>query len=434
MRLVFVRYLCIASSFLALPAHAETIENAVQSALKEYPSVAAAKAALTIANEQRREEFSNYFPMLSVGATGGRIFGDNATSRGLNTTRGQAYSWLWEGTVSARQRLFDGFETSNRVDSAEAKKQSAEMSLADVRESLCFSTAQAYIDLLRSRKALLMMEDQASKANDYLGRIQGALNEGASDEAEYQQAQNVKAELDGLVAEYQGQEAAAETQYIQLTGALPQDEIQNPSPATQMVFEDVEEAVLFAKENHPSVKAAKLMVQSAKHDVGAELSSLYPDLNGELSYLQSDKKEEIGGEVEDGRAVLRMNWDLETGGGQFARIRRTKGAVREAQARLAEIERQVERGVRLAYAEYDTSMNVLSNQTMRVQLSQNLMNTLDVQFEGARVRLLQLMQSDNQNFTARLEQMNGIHRALLAQYAVLASTGQLQSSMNLSTQ
>src|SRR5262245_58715393 len=103
-------------------ACADTLETAVSSALKEHPSVESAQAVIDAADEQEAEEFSGYFPEVSLNGTGGRMYGDNATSRGLSVTRGSGYSYLWEGQAMVRQPIFDGFETRNRVESAEAKK------------------------------------------------------------------------------------------------------------------------------------------------------------------------------------------------------------------------------------------------------------------------------------------------------------------------
>ncbi len=430
MRISKLRILTLALCMIpTLSSRAETIENAAQTALRTHPSIESAQAALDVAYERRREEFSGYFPTLSTTASGGRMFGDNATSRGSSTTRGEAYSYLWEGSVSARQPLFHGFEIRRRVDSANAKKLSAEQTLAETQENLVFNTSRSYVDLLRARKALVMIMEQNAKVDEYILRISQGVDEGVMDEAELQQAKDVKASLEGLLAEYKGQVAAAEAQYIELVGALPQDELQNPQPNVQLILEGVDEALAFAMKNHPSVLAAEMNLKSAQYDVGAEQASLYPSFDGELSYLESDKKEEIGGELTDGRALVRMNWDFETGMGQFARINQKESTVRESRAQADEIRKQVERGVRLAYAEYQTSVELLNNQTKRVNLSADLYATYEVQFEAAVVRILDLMQTDNQYFLSRLDQMNAAHRALLAQYAILASFGRLKDSL-----
>ncbi|PJB71449.1 MAG: transporter, partial [Alphaproteobacteria bacterium CG_4_9_14_3_um_filter_47_13] len=51
------------------------------------------------------------------------------------------------------------------------------------------------------------------------------------------------------------------------------------------------------------------------------------------------------------------------------------------------------------------------------------------QFEGARVNLLQLLQSDNAVFNTKLGLMNSEYRLVASRFAVLASMGRLQEAL-----
>lgn len=413
--------------------HAETLEQAVQMTLQNHPSIEAAKAGTAIAGQEKREYRSDYFPQLAVSGQGGRIYGDNSTSRGLVTTRGAAYSNYWEGSLTARQMLFDGFETSNRVEAAQAKMISATMSVADTEERLAFSMAQAYLDLLRARHGLGMLEAHAAKVADYRERIKKMVDDGAADEAEHQQARDISVILENMIADYRGQVLRAEAYYEELTGALPAGEMHVPSPRSEFIPQAADEAVAYAIANHPALKSAEMMEKSAEHGVKAEEAGLYPEVDGEFSYLESEKKDEIGGEMTDGRAVVRMNWDFDTGGAQLARIQKKVFERKETQSRLHELERQVERTIRLSYGEYKTALEQAESQQKRLELNQKLFDTYKIQFEGARISLLQLMQSDNQMFTTQLEKMSGAYRILAAQYAILTGQGRLRESLAVQT-
>lgn len=411
--------------------HAETLDQAVQQALQNHPSVTTAKVGTSIAEQQKREERSGYFPTIGISGQGGRIYGDNSTSRGLTTTRGAAYSNYWEGAFTARQMIYDASETGNRVESAKAKIESAKMNIADVTERLSFSVAQAYVDLLRARTGLSMMVAHGKKVADYQSRIKAMVDDGAADEAEYQQARDINVILDNMIAEYEGQVKMAEAYYAELTGALPSGELQSPVPRIDLIPAGADEAIEFARANHPALKSAALMLNSADYDTRAERAGLYPDVDGELSYLESEKDDEIGGEVTDARAVVRVNWEFETGGAQMARIEQKKLKKKEAASKAQEMERQIERAIRLSYAEYAAAIQQADSQQRRVGLNETLFGTYNVQFEGARITLLQLMQSDNQLFTAHLEKMNGAFRVMAARYALLAGMGRLQESLNI---
>lgn len=431
----FLPALLLGASYLLAvhgPLRAETLQEAVQATLESHPSIKTARTGSGIAAQEKREQFSGYFPQVAVSGQGGRVYQDNATSRGFETTRGAAYSNYWEGSLTARQMLYDGFETKNRVDSARARIKSADLNVMDVEERVAFGVAQAYIDMIRAREGLELLHTHAKKVVDYEARIKTMVDEGAANEAEYQQARDIRVILENMTADYEGQLRAAEAYYTELTGSVPAGELVMPSPRAELILESADEAVAYAKANHPALQSASLMTRSAAFDAKAEKGTLYPDVDGEISYLESEKDDVIGGEVTDGRAVVRLNWELETGGAQLARIEQKKLKEKETASRAQEMERQIERTIRLAYSEYKTALAQADTQERRLSLNEKLFETYNVQFEGARITLLQLMQSDNQLFTAQLEKMNGKFRLLAARYAILAGIGRLKESLNTS--
>jgi len=398
-------------------------------AVTNHPQVDQAKARIGVAAQENKVVKSDFFPTLSAGATAGRIYSDNATTRGLTTTRGAAYSGLGEGTASLQQPIFNGFGTSNRLKASRAAELSTSLQLQDVKEQVALQTVQAYLSVLEARSVLLRLQNQESKMNDYLNRIRTNVEDGGADNAKLQQAEDVRVLLNGFVADYTGQLKAAQSRYQELTGAAPMDDMQVPMVNGALIPTNIEEAIALAETEHPAIRASTAQATAAAFNIDAEKAELYPELVGELSYLKSDKVEEIGGEVEDRRAVLRLNWDFETGGAQYARIKQRHFEKSEALAREEEIRGQIERDIKITYAERDVAMKRLKNQRERVALNKKLFETYETQFDGGRVDLLQLMQADNQLFNTQIEETVYQYRLLGAQYNILASLGQLQQSV-----
>ncbi|MCC6597602.1 MAG: TolC family protein [Alphaproteobacteria bacterium] len=412
---------------------AATLQEMVSATLASHPAVEGAQARLQASVETKKAQVSGYFPEVSVTGTGGRNYADNSTSRGLSVSRGAGYSWLWEGSVTARQKIFDGMQTQNRVAASRADVKAAELGVVDVRESLAMRAVQTYIDLGRVRAGLALLQEQEKNIQNYLSRIENMVHEGAADETELQQAKDVLAILDNYKNDYEGQINILEADFFELAGYGPEGALNTVAPHPDFIPDSVEEATKLAVESHPLMRSALYDVRSARRSADVEKGALYPEVDGEVSYLKVDKEDLIGGEAVDARAVLRMNWNLETGGGQLARIREKNQRYKELQSHARELERTVSRTVRQAYAEYETATNQVEIQDRRVALNSKLFDTYKSQFEGARISLLQLMQSENQLLIARLEKMNAQSRVLLAQYSILAAMGRLQDSLNVVT-
>lgn len=413
-------------------AYAESLDETVRSAVSNHPSIAAALARRDYAQEEAEEQYSGFLPQVSLNSSTGRIYGDNATSRGFTTTRGAGYSYLWEGGVTARQKIFDGFETDSRVDSALALEESAGFDLRDTQEKLAYSAVQAYIDLMRAHRGLQMLTEHRALVDDYTERLAAMIEQGGADEAQLQQARDIQVILEGLILDYQGQARTAESNYHEVTGRPPEGPLALPAPRLDMIPQNMDEALALARQNNPGIQAAAQKVVSAASDIDAEKAGLFPALDSELSYQKIDKRDIIGGEAVDARAMLRMNWNFELGGGQLDRIAKRKKGYIEAQAQQQELEREIERAVRLAYAEADTARQQKEVKEKRRALNEKLLETNKIQFDGGKLNLLQLMQSSNQYFTTRLELMNTAYRDLAAQYGILSSTGRLLESLDLS--
>ena len=429
-RTMLMALLTSAVFVVARPVSAETLKQSVEQALAAHPGVEAALAGKVIAKEDYLEARSGLFPDISANTSGGRIYGDNSTSRGLTVSRGAAYSGLWEGSASLTQPLFDGMETFNRIDAAQARNLSADYNVADIRENLALRSAQAHIAVMQAQATRDKTASYYAVIKNYLDRIQLMVDEGVADETELAQARNISLMLKSTLTDYEGQLKAAYAGYKEVVGSLPKSDLVRPANAAGLIGQNVEKALGVAKVNHPLVKSGEKDLEAAGYDVKAEKGVLYPDIDGELSYLKRDQKEEIGGEVEDARALLKMSWDFETGGAQMARTRKSRAQYSEILAQNRETVRTIEGDVRRAYAEFETAKKQMDLVRNRETVTKELFEAYEAQFEGARVRLLQLMQAENQLFNAQLESITAEYRYLLAQYSILAAMGQLQESLN----
>jgi len=409
-------------------AHATTIADSINKALSTNPAIETVKSQKMFSEQEYAENRSGLFPVLSANAQGGRIFGDNATSRGLTVTRGSAYSYLGEGGGSITQPLFDGFEVFNRMDAAKARVIASDYTIEDTKENIALSAAQAHLAVLQAQDTLQQTKDYYDIIQDYQNRIQLMLDEGVADETEIAQAKNISIQLESTVTDIEGQLQAAYATYREVVGSMPKSELLKPNINIQ-IQNDVDSAVNQAKRNHPLLLSGLEEMNALTHEVDAEKSTLYPDIDGELSYLKRDQREEIGGELTDARAVVKMNWNFETGGAQKARERQIKASYLETLNQNKETSREIESKIRQAYVEYETASKQKKLVKNREVTTQELFEAYNTQFEGARVRLLQLMQAENQLFNTKLEAISADYRYLLSQVNILASIGQLTQNL-----
>lgn len=410
-------------------SQAETLEQAVLSALNNHPSIEQSEALKDISGQDRREAFSKYFPELSIRASTGRVYGDNSTSRGLTVTRGAAYSNTWDGSATLSQMLYDGLETPNRVAAADARIKASELSLSDAKETLAMRSVSAYLNVMRTREALDLLQSYTPELQNYKNRISGMVDKGAVDRSELSQAQNVELQFQDIVVGYLGDYENAVADYIEATGALPADEFVLPTPNLALIPDSLEAAVNQARESHPLLTSLQYEERAAEYDVDATRGTLMPDLGGELSYYEKEQREEIGGEIVDAKALVRLNWDFSTGGAQLARVKKAKYQRSEARAKKEAQQLQIERGVKVAYNNLSVATKKLELSKQRLEASRNLYETQKKQFDAAKISQLQLMQTENALVNAKLYYINSKFRNLVAQYQLLSNIGRIQDSI-----
>lgn len=420
-------------SGLYAPAQSETIQDSVAQAIISHPGVETANIAKEVNLQDKREAISGFFPQVSVGAQAARVYADTSTTRGLTVDRGAGYSWLGEGNAAVTQPIFDGFEAINRVHAANLRGLSADYNVENVKENLAFQAAQAHVQAYYSQEKVSRTNVAIENMKNYRGRIQLLVDEGAADESELSQAENIILSLEEERINNEGQLKIALAQYNEIVGQYPMDELEEPENIEALLNDNLED-VLQTIPTHPSLQSGEYEIGAAKYDVRVEQSGFYPSLDGELSYLKRDQREVIGGETEDARVGLRLSWDFETGGAQLARLRRAQAQRSETISRNNEIMKQIEGAVRRAYAEYNTAEKQYAFVVKRQDKTKQLLETYDTQFEGGKIRLIQLMQADNQLFNTEIEAIDAKTRMMLAQYSILSSLGTLEDTMLASSE
>ncbi len=423
----------LSSAVLALcpvqDASAETLFEAVEKTLANHPRQETALLRLEAAAEKRAEERAAFFPTLSSNATGGRVYGDNSTSRGLSVTRGSGYSWLWEGDIALTQNLFNGLGTVNRHEAAKDRFSAAQYSMDDVREMLASETVTSYIDVLRANDALAYISEYKTALEKYRPQFQILVDQGAVDASDQTQAYDLIARLAKLQNDFEAQKESALARYAMMTGHPPEGTLSIPRVALNMP-ESQDMAIAWALENHPQLRAANESSNAAWHDSLAERSSFFPKVDSELSYYKKDQDDVIGGEVIDARAVVKMNWAFSTGGAETSRYKRSRKLYQQSLAERREKELQLVNNIKEAWIMRDKLTEQRKISSRRLALSKALLNTRREQFEGGSISLLQLMQAHDQHYTLGLEDVQIGYATQNADYMILSSMGALYSRLS----
>jgi adhesin transport system outer membrane protein len=129
--------------------------------------------------------------------------------------------------------------------------------------------------------------------------------------------------------------------------------------------------------------------------------------------------------------MLWLKWNAFRGGFDYYRSKETAAQINEASEIARNTNRQVEAAVRLAYNAFATARDRLPSLERYVKSSDTTRGAYASQFDIGQRTLLDLLDSENEYFTARSTYTNGKFIELGARYRILNAMGQLLTTLDV---
>jgi adhesin transport system outer membrane protein len=139
----------------------------------------------------------------------------------------------------------------------------------------------------------------------------------------------------------------------------------------------------------------------------------------------------VAGPNRDRLLMLYLKWNLFRGGFDYHRLKETALQIDEATEISRNTTRQVENAVRLAYNAYATARDRIPSLDRYVKSSNSTRAAYAQQFAIGQRTLLDLLDAENEYFTARSTEATGKYIQLSAKYRVLNAMGQLLSTLEI---
>jgi len=258
-----------AALFAAAPVSADTLAAAIASAYEAYPELGSQRAAVRQADEAVPQALAAGRPTL-----GSQL---SANQAALDfTDNGRTYS----GGVQLNQSLYQGGRVGTAVSAGENRILAARARLRATENQIVLAVVTAYADVLRfsrvvelniSQVKVLEREQQAAKDRFEVGDL-------TRTDVAQSQARLANAQSNLVVA--QNQEAAARQAYLRVVGRLPEG--LEPMPQLPILPGTAGQAVDFARDNNPSLLAARYDEAAARYDVKTLQKQRLPSLDAAL--------------------------------------------------------------------------------------------------------------------------------------------------------
>lgn len=429
--------LAVAASWCAC-VQAETLAEVLSQTLESNPEVRIDAARRMAVDEALSQARGGYFPKIDINYGKGRERRDNRTIKDEIAAQGDSGTSLgqqrYDRLLTLNQMLFDGFATSSEVSRNEARLASAAHKLAATSEQIALKAAEAYLEVLRLQEIIILTRQNLEVHERTYDQIKLRASSGVGRKSDLDQ---IEARLALSRANLTAAEAnlqVANINYKLVVGVMPVSLVRPAAPDIGLLPKNADDAVVQSLANNRILKSASADVDAAQAQHRGAKAALSPRLDLELGAQRNDLQNKYHTYPTDDNtyAMLRLRYNLFKGGADLARIGETKHLTYEAQEIRNRAERQLEQSVRLSWNAYVSARDRLPNLGQHASSSLLTREAYTKQFAIGQRTLIDLLDSENEYYTASVNYVNGQYVELFSRYRILADIGQLIQSLGVS--
>ncbi len=402
------------STLFVAPGSAATLEETLAKVYETSPRLAAARARLRAVDEEVPLALGTARPRIAASSS--------AIASRRDTNRGRADLSTFRQVLAVEQQLYGGGETTALVSRAENAVRAERARLAAVEQDVLLETVAVYSAVLRDRAVLELARANEASLKKQLEAARDRFRFGEVTRTDVAQAESRLARAIAERLRAEGELAVSGADFLRLVGEPPGElePVGLPRPLPASLEEGLE-----AVETHPIVRAARYALDGARDDTDLAFSALKPRLwlHGEASYATDpDTTYSRQGELALG-ATLKV--PLYQGGGEYARVRQSRQTALQRRYDLDDARRSVARDVAAAWQGLLTARARLASIATQIRAAELALDGVRAEaLTGART-VLDILDAEQELFTARVERTRAQHEELLAAHALLAATGTL---------
>jgi len=430
------------SALYSVNLNAQSLEEAVATALDTHPDIRQSFARFKAKEEDVNRAFAGYLPTIDLTAGYGYEYTDTPGYRrsAVEGEDGKTELARGEFGISIKQMLFDGMFTSNEVKRTKFEASAEQWTLIANAEDLALQVSKAYLNFLKTEALIKLAEKNIASHQEIYDQIKERTDSGLGSIADLSQVTGRLARAQANMISARNNSLDARTQFIRLVNMQPK-ELVLPVPDADMLPKDKNRGLELALENHPIIRSAQQDINAAQSFKSSINASYYPSLSLEVD-ANSDNDlagesginrfgTDVGGHRNDATVMLRMRYNLFSGGKDVANKRNAAYKVSEAQEINYSAHRQVTESYGLAWNAFEM-LGLQKN-----YIKQHIITAKDTQvvykqqFDIGQRSLLDLLDTENELFQARQDYLDAEFNELSARYRLLNATGQLLDSLRV---
>ena len=424
-RLVKMALLASAAS-LAVPAHADTLREALAATYVTNPTLQSARA-----NQRATDE---------------TVAVEKAAGRPNASASGQYVEFIKQSSTSftAPERsigagldlgvpIYSGGAVKNAIRSAETRVKAGQADLRGTESAIFTQVVAAYMDVLRNQAIVGLSGNQVDVLSVNLQATSDRFEIGDLTRTDIAQSQSRLAVAQSDLQTAQSNLISARENYIQLVGQMPVD-LQPPPPLPGLP-ESADAALYTALENNPDLIAARERAEASAYDISVAGAGRLPRVSLFAGSDYSNFLGTLGGNISgnlpqtstSAQAGVQVSVPLFQGGRPAALQRQAQARSAAALEQVIAAEREVIAQVRAAYASWQAANAIIVS-------SQAGVSAAELSLEGVRAEnsvgnrtILDILNAEQELLQSRVLLVTARRNAYVAGFSLLAAMGRAEA-------
>ena len=434
-RTLFILSLC--SLMLVSGAHAETLNEALQRAYNNNPSLNSSRANLRAVDENVPLAKAGMRPRVSInsylGAQQNRFIqrqDDMSQPNDPNAypiwNRQQGQSLARSAGVTIEQPVFDGFKAQNTTNAAETVVFAEQQRLRLLEQKILFDTASSYMNVLRDTAALKLQENNVAVLTEQLRQtkeryLAGQITLTDISQAESRlaagkaQASNAHALLESSIGAYQ-----------QVVGILPKKLAPAP-PVDKLLPPNREEAEKIAVSEHPMILAALHDADASDFDIKAIEADFLPKLSVVADVFTQTNMNIIYDRNIAAMIGGRLNVPLYDGGSTSSQLRQAKELAGKKKLDVDVARAEIIALTRTTWANLQSAKTRMVAAQAQIAAAEKALYGVREEAKAGQRTTLDILNAQQELLNARIALIFAQRERVVASYGVLSTIGRLST-------
>jgi outer membrane protein len=415
----------------AVPARADTLEQALVQAYQNNPTLNSQRASVRATDENVPAALAGYRPKVSVNASGGEQ-SLSTTAKTGGFVPGTPTTYLTQSGYNApygagatiSQTLYNGFQTANRTRAAESQVFAARETLRNTEQQVLLSAVTAYMNLLRDTAILDLQRRNVEVLQEQLRQTRDRFNVGEVTRTDVAQAESSLAAGRSQVLSAEATYTASLATYRQVIGVNP-GKLAPGTPVDRFSPTKVNDAIAVGTATHPSIATAQYNVDAALDQVKVAEGALLPTVSLQGN-VQQNFASTLNNYASYSASVLgQLSVPIYQGGGEYAAIRQAKETLGQKRIDLDTARDAVRQSVVQSWGLLEAGKANIEATQAQVTASEIALNGVREEARVGQRTTLDVLNAQQVLVNARVALVTAQHDRVVASYSLLASVGRL---------